>query len=130
MKNGLISSLVVLLVFVSFGFICICNEAQKLFIENKYYKSIYLSESGMVTDFNTGKVINYNICSFDKGAHWYCIEREDNGFKIIGDVKLLYPNLIELIDNWKKLCSITNDAARIEVLKNIGFVLTTNNTLK
>ena len=52
----------------------------------------------------TGEWINYNLKTYDDGAHWYAIEYNDEwGVVILGEAEEIYPGLLAHIDAWDKI---------------------------
>ena len=81
-----------------------------------------------------GKFFNYMIHSWDGGKNWYATEYDDEwGIKILGDAKVLYPDLLEYINGMKQLTDYVEkngsidgtDSAGIKALENAGFTVVT-----
>lgn len=79
-----------------------------------------------------GQYFNYDLRSWDGGKNWYAVELDDNwGIKILGDAKVLYPNLLEHIEGMDNLTDYVmkngsidgKDSAGIEALKKAGFTI-------
>ena len=81
-----------------------------------------------------GQYFNYDLRSWDGGKNWYAVELDDNwGVKILGDAKVLYPNLLEHIEGMDNLTDYVikngtidgKDSAGIEALRKAGFTVVT-----
>lgn len=81
-----------------------------------------------------GQYFNYDLRSWDGGKNWYAVEFDNNwGMKILGDVKLIYPNLLEHIEGMNALYKFVKENGAIdgtnpkgiEALEKAGFTVKT-----
>jgi hypothetical protein len=105
------SDLVYLSIIVILGIVAIGSifynyvqgeEITKLKKDVEFYDSIYLSRQGGTSLWN-GKMINYNLRSFDGGKTWYACEYGDKMVKILGEVETVYPGLMKTLIAWDKI---------------------------
>lgn len=58
-----------------------------------------------------GKLINYNLRSWDGGKNWYAVDYsfETKEFKIIGEAEKVYPGLLHHLKAWDTLTNYVKD---------------------
>ena len=132
-----------LVVIIAFGWLVHSLRSQLSTAEReiKHYRQKYLYKSGMTTLWSgsKGKPLSYQLQSFDGGNTWYVCEWHGAGqdyLQILGKVEVVYPGLLEHLDNMDKLTSFVekngplnlNDSAQQKLLQSVGFQLQTNGT--
>ena len=84
-----------------------------------------------------GKLINYNLRSWDGGKNWYAVDYnfETKEFKIIGEAEKVYPGLLHHLKVWDSLINYVkdngpinmSDKEAVKMLEEAGFYFTKNN---
>ena len=98
------------------------RQINRLKRENSILKSHQKTLVGSTKLYN-GKMINYNLKSWDNGKNWYQVEyNKDGGMKIIGDVEKIYPGLVNFIENFHKFL----DTKDVKYVKKASETTTTN----
>lgn len=64
-----------------------------------------------------GKLINYNLRSWDGGKNWYAVDYnfETKEFKIIGEAEKVYPGLLHHLATWERLTNYVKDNGPISM---------------
>lgn len=101
----------------------------------QYYQGTYLRKQGATSLWDkSGKMISYDLRSFDSGRTWYAVHTDDDKVIVDGAADTVYPGLMKEIQASDDLYYHvkTNGAINLEnsndvsLLKAVGFVLKTN----
>jgi hypothetical protein len=102
--------------------------------DNDYYTTTYLRKQGGTSMWkgSGGKMVNYELRSFDAGKTWYAVERHGElgeYLTILGKAEVVYPGLMDslrkmdaLIEHVEKNGPLTFKSDHdMQLLKDIGF---------
>jgi hypothetical protein len=110
------------------------NKNVRMERELNHYRTTYLSKVGGTSLWqgSGGKMVNYELRSFDAGKTWYAVERHGElgeYLTILGKAEVVYPGLMDsirktdaLIEHVEKNGPLTFKSDHdIQLLKDIGF---------
>jgi hypothetical protein len=110
------------------------NKNVRMERELNHYRTTYLSKVGCTSLWqgSGGKMVNYELRSFDAGKTWYAVERHGElgeYLTILGKAEVVYPGLMDslrktdaLIEHVEKNGPLTFKSDHdIQLLKDIGF---------
>jgi hypothetical protein len=132
-KNAFMITLMVLSVVLSIFLVRESNSNDKLQSTVDFYRSTFMRKQGM--DTLNGKRIQYELYTVDGGRDWIAVEGNmTNDNKItLGDVKKVYPGLLENIAGWDAIEEYVLEHGPIDIsstnaslLKSVGFDIKTN----
>ncbi len=105
-------------------------ENQRLQRDVNYYRSTYLRMQGCTSLWSgsNGKMITYDIRSFDGGKKWYAVEIVNDTIEIKGKVDVVYPGLMDSLKAWDAIVDRAirygplhlSNASDVQVLTNAG----------
>jgi len=69
-----------------------------------------------------GKLINYNLRSWDAGKNWYAVDYnfDTKEFKIIGEAEKVYPGLLHHLESWDRLTNYVKNNGPINLSDKKG----------
>lgn len=98
-----ISGMVITIILLVFSLYKTKEREDRLSKSVDYLLERYQIKSGGTSLFN-GKMLNYNLQSFDGGKIWYACEYgKDWEVIILGKAEEIYPGLVKHLDAWDKL---------------------------
>jgi hypothetical protein len=109
-KNRIILASLFLLGFLTtlYAGAMLTKYVQRLEHDIHWYKTRYPSKSGgtVLWPGSKGKLLAYQLRSFDGGKNWYAVHDDDSGVHILGPAETIYPGLMDQIASMDEL--ITN----------------------
>lgn len=132
----IITCCVVLLAIIGLVLVYISHnlhqENVKLKQDVAAHNQMYLRKQGCTSLWkgSAGKMLTYELRSFDGGKKWYAVKSDDNGgLVVIGEAYAVYPGLLDHLQGMDALFDAVakegplnlGEPSSVKLLKNAGF---------